>query len=286
MDMAPTAETTPAAKRRRAIEAESDEDDNVPLVRSRLNKGKARADSDDDVPLSATRKGKEQARIRDDDLRATPVGEARASGGRRSTPARASDDPHTSSSALPDGIVDLCSSDPVEPDDDPISGLGPYADVPVPGADAGTTAVDTGASEDEYDNVAFPFDLIPDEPSYLAPAEPPRKRPRVSVFDLPDFALEPASQVQRSPSPVPAAAAPAARGGDRFADLSLLSELDERVREFYEQHWRRGAGDNTEEWREEDQLRFTRAPAKRKAPAKPKRGAWYFRGRGRGRGRR
>lgn len=262
----PAPKPVAVAKKRRRVAASDDEktppskvkdiesDDDVPLVR--LRRSTARVQDSDDEPLSSRRKGKARAIIPASD-----------------------DEPHHSSHDTPDAI-DLMSSDPIEPIDlDEVPTSGP-SDPPL---------------LDDYDDDAFPWDAIPDEGDYFAPVpdEPdlqPRKRPRQSIFDLPDFANEPASQVprSRSSSPLPVAEVSSKKGKGKlpavkFADFSLLNELDEKIRTFYEQHWRRGAGEEDDEWHEADRLAFTAAPPKRKAA--PRRGGWFRRARGRGRGR-
>lgn len=262
-----TPKAAPASRKRRLVAASDDEeltprrprgavnsDDDVPLSRSRRTSAAApsRAVSDDDAPLSVRRKGKARAII----------------------PASDEDAPSSSSHA-----IDLCSSDPVDPPED----------VPPPDEPGLRGPEDDSPDLDDYDD-AFPWDMVPDEPDY-SPAPPPepateRRRPRQSIFDLPDFSNEPASQVPRSRSVSPVPPGVQKKGKQpaiKFADFSLLSELDENVRTFYEQHWRRGVGDEADEWHESDRLAFTAAP-KRKAPA-PRRGGWFKRARGRGRGR-
>lgn len=247
-----TPKVAPATSKRRRVAASSDDDDNAPLRRSRgrITTAARVPDSDDEAPLSARRKGKAREIV------------------------PASDD-----EPIARDTIDLMSSDPIDPIDAP--------DIPEP-SDPDL------ALDDDYDDAAFPWDLIPDEP-LIAPAPEPtqRKRPRQSIFDVPDFANEPSSQVpqSRSPTPEPAAAATGKGKGKlpaiKFGDFRLLNELDGDVRAFYEQHWRRGAGDEGEEWHEADRLAFTAAAPKRKVTRAPARrgGGWWKRARGRGRGR-
>lgn len=152
------------------------------------------------------------------------------------------------------------------------------------------STVDAAAdNSDQYDDFDIDFDSVP--------------FPDDGV-NIPDFSVFPSTYPKRSPTPEPividddddddeAYTDPLALGIIKpraatqkvmhFTDLVLLPDIDERLRTFYLEHWRRGAdADADDEDPEDNDLVFRGAPVTRPKPRFFKRG----RGRGRGRGRR